>query len=108
MIPESNRFNALPLENFFARFVTLYAFRQTVLNTIKLHPQFCVGTIKVQNAIANGVLSAEFETGKSASTEGPPKFLLLISLIVAKLPGDLFEAHAGMMAILRINSSPSP
>ena len=108
MIPESDRFNALLCEKLVARFVTLDAFRQAVLNTIKLHCQFCVGTVKVQNAIANGVLSAELETGESASTERPPKLLFLICLIVAKLPCDLFEGHAGMMMILRINSSPSP
>ncbi len=108
MIPESNRFNALLRKIFFASFVMLDAFRQGVLKTIKFHGQFCIGAIKVQNAIANCVLSAELETGESASTERPPKFLFLVGLIVAKLPSDLFEAHGGMMTILRINSSPSP
>jgi len=108
MVPESNRFNALLREIFFASFVTLDAFKQTVLNTIKLHRQFCVGTIKVQNTIANGVLSAEFETGKSAPAQRPPKLRFLFGLIAAKMAGDLFEAHFGMMMVLRINSSPSP
>jgi hypothetical protein len=106
MIPESNRFNALLREKLFARFVMLDAFRQAVLNAIKLDRQFCVGTVKVQNATANGVLSAELETGKSASPERAPKLLLLIRLIVAKLPGDLFEAHAGMMMIVKNKFKP--
>ena len=106
MIPESDRFYALLREKLFARFVTLDAFRQTVLNTIKLHCQFRVGTVKVQNATANGVLSAELETGKSASPERPPKLLLFIRLIVAKLPGDLFEAHAAMMMIVKNKFKP--
>ncbi len=99
MIPETHRFNALLCEKLFALFVTLDAFRQAVLNSINLHRQFCIGTVKVQNAIANTVLSAELESGKSASPERPPKLLFLVRLIVAKLPGDLFEAHFGMMMI---------
>ena len=88
--------------------VALAVFRQTMLKPIKLHRQFCVGIVKIQDAIADGVLPAKLETGKSASTERPPKFLFLIRLIVAKLPGNVFEAHVGMMTVLRNNSSPSP
>ena len=106
MIPETNRFNPLLCQKLFSFCVTLAAFRQTVLKTIKFHCQFRVGTVKVQNATANGVLSAELETGKSASPECLPKFLFLIRLIVAKLPGDLFEAHAAMMMIVKNKFKP--
>ena len=68
MIPESDRFNDLLCKKLFARFVTLDAFRKAVLKTIKFHSQFCICAIKVQNVIANGVLSAELETGKAASS----------------------------------------
>jgi hypothetical protein len=108
MIPESNRFDALLREIFLAGFVTLDVFRQAVLKTVELYSQFCICAIKIQNVIANGMLSSELETGKSAPPERPPKLLLLIRLIVAKLTGDLFKAHVEMMMVLRINSSPSP
>ena len=106
MIPETNRFNPLLCQKLFTLCVTLAAFRQTVLKTIKLHCQLCVGTVKIQGVFTHRVLSPEFEPGKSTPAERLPQLVFLIRLIVAKLPGDLFEAHAGIMMIVKKKFKP--
>ena len=68
MIPEAKRLNALPGQNFFPDIVTLNSFRQSVLKSVEFNVQFCIITIEIQDVCANRVLSAEFETGKTAST----------------------------------------
>ena len=79
-----------------------------MLKSIQFHCQLGVGAVKIQDVFSQNMLPAEFETSKSSPAERPPKLLFVIRLIVTKMTGDLFEAHFGMMMILRINSSPSP
>ena len=99
MIPKPQRFDALRRQTFFAGFVSLNFFGQTMLKTIKLDRQFCVCTIKVQNMSAHDVLPAEFETGKPPSSQCAPKLLLFVRLIAAKHAGDLLQAHIHRMQI---------
>jgi hypothetical protein len=67
MIPEAKRFNVLFRQEFSTRLVAVNPFRQTMLKAIQLNRQFRIGTIKIQNVSADGVLPAEFETGEASS-----------------------------------------
>jgi hypothetical protein len=112
-IPETQRLDALIHEKFFPCRVAPDSFRQTMLKTVQLDGELCLGAVEIQNVIPDRVLAAEFETGKTPATQRPPKFLLLIRLLAAKFAGDLFEAHGGRMLVAEKNSStalatPSP
>jgi len=60
------------------------SFGQTVLKAVKLHRQFRIGTIEIQNVSANRVLPSKFETGELSSAQRPPEFFFLVGLVAAK------------------------
>ncbi len=105
-VPETQCFNALFRKKFFPCCVPLDSFGQTVLETVQFDRQLGVGTIKIQNVPTDRVLPAEFETGKPSSAQCPPKLLLFVRLVAAKLAGDLFKAHGGRMRPAGKISSP--
>jgi len=74
MIPETQCLDALLHQEFFTRFISLNAFRQTVLKTIQFDSQLCVGAVKIQNVLANCVLPAKFETSELPASQCPPEF----------------------------------
>ena len=86
-------------QTFFPRFIPLNSFHQTVLKTVEFNIQLRVGTIKIQDMSANGMLPAKFEAGKLPFSQDLPKFCFLVGLSAAKFAGNLFEAHAGRMRI---------
>src|SRR6266516_3761105 len=65
MIPEPKCFDALFHQKFFARSITFHSIRQAMLKTVEFDVQFGVGAVKIQNAIANGVLPTKFETSET-------------------------------------------
>jgi hypothetical protein len=69
MIPKTESFDALFRQIFFALFVALNSFRQTVLKTVKFDIQLRVRAVKIQDMSAYRVLPAKFETGKSSSSQ---------------------------------------
>jgi hypothetical protein len=107
-IPETQRLDALIHEKFFPRRAAPDSFWQTMLKTVQLDGELCLGAAEIQNVIPDRVLAAEFETGKTLATQRPPKFLLLVRLLAAKFAGDLFEAHGGRMLVAGKNSSTAP
>jgi hypothetical protein len=89
MIPKTQRFNALFGQEFFACFILLDPFGQTVLKTVKFNVQFGVGTIKIQNVNSKGVLPSKFEPGETMAAQCQPELFFLISLVAAKPAGSL-------------------
>jgi hypothetical protein len=93
MIPKPQYFDALSHQEFFTRFILLHPFRHTVLKTVKLDVQFRVRTIKIENINSQEMLSAEFKTGKTMSSQRAPELLFLVGLVAAKLAGGLNRSH---------------
>jgi hypothetical protein len=82
-IPGTQRLDALIHENIFPRRVAPDSFWQTMLKTVLLDGELCIGAVEIQNVIPDRVLAAKFA-------------------------GDLFEAHGGRMLIAGKNSSTAP
>jgi hypothetical protein len=52
------------------------------------------------------MLATELETGETPSAQLAPQFLFFIRLLVAKVAGDLFEAHEKRMLVAAKNIKP--
>jgi len=69
----------------------------SVLRAVQFYGQLCVRAVEIQNIIPDRVLPPEFETGKTSSAQCPPEHLFVIRLLAAQLPGNVFEAHVGIL-----------
>jgi hypothetical protein len=69
MVPEPERFDALFRQIFFAPYVALNSFRQTVLKTVKFDIELRVGAVKIEDMSAHCMLPTKFETGESSSSQ---------------------------------------
>ena len=86
-VPETQRFNVLIRQKFFAHGIALQSFRQTVLETVQFHSQPRRRAIEIQNIITLRMLPAKFETRKPMAAQCPPQIPFLVCLITAKLAG---------------------
>ena len=88
-IPETQRFDVLLRQKFFAHGIALQPLRQTVLGTVQFHRQPRRRTIEIQNVITHRMLPAKFETRKPLAAQRPPQIPFRVRLVTAKLAGSL-------------------
>ena len=72
MIPESQFFNAMALEEQPSCLVLLHLCRQAVLKAVHFNGKTRHRTVEIQNKTPQGMLPTKLESGKSAGAQGPP------------------------------------
>jgi hypothetical protein len=97
MVPKSQAFDALFGKVFVACSIFFHEIRPTVLKTIELNRESCIGAVKIQNVLSQCVLPSKFEADKSMIAERPPKFPFFLRLLAAKIARDLLHTHKGKM-----------
>jgi hypothetical protein len=72
MIPESQFFNVLAVEELPSRFVLLHLLRQAVVKSVHFNGEPRHRTVEIQDVTSQGMLPTKLESGKSAGAQGPP------------------------------------
>jgi hypothetical protein len=89
VIPKAQFLNVLFLQIRTPFPVMLQLLWDTVLKTVKLHVQPGGGTVKIQNVNSMWMLPAEFEPGKTLTSQRAPELLFFVGLVATKLAGGL-------------------
>ena len=93
MIPNSQFFNSLLLQELCSNFIPLALIWKAVHKSIQFDRQFCRRTIKIEKVCCERMLPAKFKTDKSASAQGAPKLFLFRSLLATQTPGICGGIH---------------
>jgi len=88
MIPKSNHLDVIFGQAPAPDTILLHFLWLTMLEAIQFHRQFRRGTIEIQNAVTEHILSAKFETCKLPRSQRLPKLLFFFRLFLAKFAGD--------------------